>query len=86
MRTSVWSRSPSSARRTGRRRRRGWCSTSRGLGAPQGRDGSITVQHDMSRQVRIGWGYRAVEGGVDVTSIYNFAFIHYGLASVAYLF
>jgi hypothetical protein len=36
-----------------------------GLGAPQGRafDGSITVQHDMSRHVRIGWGYRAVEGG-----------------------
>jgi hypothetical protein len=59
-----------------------------GLGAKQGRalDGSLKVVHDLTPHVQIGAGYRALEGGVDVKSIYNFAFIHYAVASIGYWF
>ena len=59
-----------------------------GLGAKQGRalDGSVKLLHDLTPHVQVGIGYRALEGGVDVRSVYNFAFIHYGLASIAYNF
>jgi hypothetical protein len=59
-----------------------------GLGSTQGRalDGVAKLTYDVTPHWRVGGGYRALEGGADVDSVFTFAFIHYGLASVAYRF
>lgn len=59
-----------------------------GLGSTQGRalDGSLKLTYDVTPHWRVGGGYRGLEGGADVESVFTFAFIHYGLASVAYRF
>ncbi|HSW38430.1 MAG TPA: hypothetical protein VLL97_02935 [Acidobacteriota bacterium] len=59
-----------------------------GLAAPQGRafDISLKVNYDLSPQWRVGAGYRMLEGGADVSSVYTFAWLHYATASVAFRF
>jgi len=46
-----------------------------GLAAPQGRalDLSIKSHYDLSDWCSLGFGYRAIEGGVDNDEVYNFA-------------
>jgi hypothetical protein len=59
-----------------------------GLGASQGRalDGAAKITYDITPRVHIGVGYRLLDGGVDVQSVYNFARIHYGMASLGFRF
>jgi hypothetical protein len=59
-----------------------------GLAAPQGRafDISLTTNYDLSPQWRVGAGYRMLEGGADVGSVFTFAWLHYATASVAFRF
>ena len=59
-----------------------------GLGSTQGRalDGSLKLTYDVTPRWRLGAGYRGLEGGADVESVFTFAFIHYGLVSMAYRF
>ncbi|MFA9459670.1 hypothetical protein [Thiohalorhabdus methylotrophus] len=59
-----------------------------GLAAPQGRalDLGLKVMRDVGDNWQVGLGYRALEGGVDNDEVYNFAWLHYGFASVAYRF
>lgn len=59
-----------------------------GLGSPQGRafDGIAKIDLTLSRQWHLGLGYRTLEGGADVTSVYTFAWLHYGVVSVGYRF
>lgn len=57
-----------------------------GLAGGPGRafDAAVKIGYDMSSWWRIAAGYRTVEGGADVESVYNFAWLHYGVASVAF--
>lgn len=59
-----------------------------GLAAPQGRalDLGLKVVRDVGRNWQVGAGYRTLEGGVDNDEVYNFAWLHYGFASLAYRF
>uniref|UniRef100_A0A7V0Z3K1 Alginate export domain-containing protein n=1 Tax=candidate division WOR-3 bacterium TaxID=2052148 RepID=A0A7V0Z3K1_UNCW3 len=59
-----------------------------GLAGGPGRafDGALKLRYYPSRLWGLSFGYRTVEGGADVTSVYNFAWIHYGLVSVFYKF
>ncbi len=59
-----------------------------GLASPQGRalDLALKVQYDVSKKWRVGGGYRTLEGGADNDEVYNFAWLHYGFASVGYRF
>jgi len=56
-----------------------------GLAGGPGRafDVALKLGYDVSDRLRIAAGYRTVEGGADVESVYNFAWLHYGVASVA---
>jgi len=49
------------------------------LAAPQGRAEDIlfAMQYDMSNHVSLYSGYRILEGGANVTEVYNFALLHY---------
>jgi hypothetical protein len=49
------------------------------LVGPQGRaeDVFIGLNYSIDRRVTIFGGYRMLEGGADVDSVYNFAFLHY---------
>jgi hypothetical protein len=55
-----------------------------GLAGGPGRafDSSLKVAYELHDRLRIGAGYRTLEGGADVDSVYNFAWLHYGFASV----
>ncbi len=59
-----------------------------GLAGGPGRafDGALKLFYEPSEKFRISFGYRTVEGGADVPSVYNFAWIHYGLISLMYRF
>ena len=59
-----------------------------GLAAPQGRAFDIALKgyYDVADWCSIGLGYRTIEGGVDNDSVYNFAWLHSVVASVAFLF
>ncbi len=59
-----------------------------GLGASQGRalDGAAKLSYDITPRVHFGVGYRLLDGGADVKSVYNFARIHYGFASLGFRF
>ena len=59
-----------------------------GLGAKQGRalDGAAKLDFDLTRNLHVGVGYRLLDGGADVQSVFNFARIHYGFASVGVRF
>jgi len=56
-----------------------------GLAGGPGRafDVALKLGYDVGDRWRFAAGYRTVEGGADVESVYNFAWLHYGVASVA---
>jgi hypothetical protein len=55
-----------------------------GLAGGPGRafDSSLKFGHDLGDRWRVTLGYRTLEGGADVDSVYNFAWLHYGVASL----
>jgi hypothetical protein len=59
-----------------------------GLGAPQGRaiDALLKFNVRMGDNWWLGAGYRTIEGGADVESVFTFAWIHFGVVSAAYRF
>lgn len=58
------------------------------LGAPQGRavDLSAKVGYRLADRWELAFGYRAIEGGADVEQVYNFAWLHFAVASLRYRF
>lgn len=56
-----------------------------GLAGGPGRafDTALKVGYDLNERLRIGAGYRTLEGGADVDSVYNFAWLHYGIVSLS---
>ena len=56
-----------------------------GLAGGPGRafDSALKVTYELGNRLRFGAGYRTLEGGADVDSVYNFAWLHYGILSVA---
>ena len=56
-----------------------------GLAGGPGRafDVALKLGYDVDDRWRVAAGYRTVEGGADVESVYNFAWLHYGVASVS---
>lgn len=59
-----------------------------GLAGGPGRaiDAAIKVTFDVSDHWRVGGGYRTTEGGADTDSVYNFAWLHYGVLTAAWRF
>ena len=57
-----------------------------GLAGGPGRafDVGLKVGYDLSDRWRVGGGYRTLEGGADVESVYNFAWLHYGVVSLTF--
>lgn len=57
-----------------------------GLAGGPGRaiDASLKLGYDVGRRWSVRAGYRTVEGGADVESVYNFAWLHYAVASIAW--
>ena len=56
-----------------------------GLAGGPGRafDSALKVTYELHNRLRIGAGYRTLEGGADVDAVYNFAWLHYGVVSFA---
>lgn len=56
-----------------------------GLAGGPGRafDISLRVARKLTDRWTVAMGYRTVEGGADVSSVYNFAWLHYGFLSVS---
>jgi len=56
-----------------------------GLAGGPGRafDTALKVTFELNDRFRLGAGYRTLEGGADVESVYNFAWLHYGFVSAA---
>lgn len=54
------------------------------LVAPQGRaeDVTLALTWDVDEAVTLRAGYRMLEGGADNDEVYNFAWVHYGVAGV----
>jgi hypothetical protein len=54
------------------------------LVGPQGRAEDIFagLEYSVNRRLSIFAGYRMLEGGADVDSVYNFAFLHYASAGI----
>ena len=59
-----------------------------GLAGGPGRafDVSAKVAYELTDDLGVSLGYRTVEGGADVDAVYNFAWLHYAVASVWYRF
>ncbi len=59
-----------------------------GLASSQGRalDLALKVLYDVGKHWEVGGGYRTLEGGADNDEVYNFAWLHYAVASVGYKF
>ncbi len=59
-----------------------------GLAGGPGRafDAALKLGYDLSDRAAIAAGYRTLEGGADVESVYNFAWFHYAIASGVYRF
>ncbi len=59
-----------------------------GLGAPQGRafDLAARMGYGLSDHWELAFGYRAIEGGVDVDRVYNFAWLHLAMASLRFCY
>ena len=55
-----------------------------GMGASQGRAFDIATKfaYAMSERWDLAFGYRTIEGGADVAQVYNFAWLHFAVASV----
>lgn len=49
-------------------------------------DAALQLGYAPSERWRMAAGYRTVEGGADVDAVYNFAWIHYAIGSVALSF
>jgi hypothetical protein len=59
-----------------------------GLAAKQGRafDLALKLKYDFSKKWTLAAGYRMLEGGADVKTVYTFAWLHYTVASLAFRF
>ena len=59
-----------------------------GLGSPQGRaiDASAKLHYEMTEKLNLGFGYRTIEGGADVDTVFNFAWLHFAAISIGYDF
>ncbi len=59
-----------------------------GLGASQGRAFDIAAKlgYRVTDRWGLGFGYRTIEGGADVESVYNFAWLHFVVGSLRYNF
>lgn len=55
-------------------------------GPGRAEDGSLKLRADVDQHWSVSVGYRTVEGGADVDEVYNFAWLHYAVASVSYGF
>ena len=55
-----------------------------GLGASQGRafDVAAKLGYAFSDRWEMAFGYRTIEGGADVEQVYNFAWLHFAVASI----
>jgi hypothetical protein len=51
-------------------------------GPGRAEDAAIKIQADMNTRWSVAAGYRTVEGGADVDSVYNFAWLHYAVLSL----
>jgi hypothetical protein len=49
-------------------------------------DASLKLYADVGECWSVSAGYRTVEGGADVDEVYNFAWLHYAVASLSYRF
>lgn len=59
-----------------------------GLAGGPGRAVDVAVKgiYELTPDWRVGIGYRTLEGGVDNDDVYNFAWLHYAVASLEYRF
>ena len=59
-----------------------------GLAGGPGRafDIALKIGYDVSEVVSLNVGYRTLEGGADVDSVYNFAWLHYAVVSTVFRF
>lgn len=59
-----------------------------GAGASQGRaiDASLVYQYHLPSGWSVAAGYRTLEGGADNDTVYNFAWLHYGIVNLLYRF
>lgn len=59
-----------------------------GLGAPQGRaiDASTKLYYRLTDRLFFGAGYRTIEGGANVKTVYNFAWLNFAAFSLGYDF
>ena len=55
-------------------------------GPGRAEDATIQAGYNFSEAWSLSAGYRTVEGGADVEEVYNFAWLHYIVASVNYEF
>jgi hypothetical protein len=55
-------------------------------GPGRAEDVAVKVGYDLSRRWTLAGGYRTVEGGADVSSVYTFAWLHYGVLSITHRF
>jgi len=55
-------------------------------GPGRAEDATIQLGYDLSDNWSISLGYRTVEGGADVEEVYNFAWLHYFIASANFTF
>ena len=59
-----------------------------GLGSTQGRAFDIAVKLgcEFADRWQLAFGYRTIEGGADVEEVFNFAWLHFGVASLRVAF
>jgi len=57
-----------------------------GLGSTQGRAFDIAAKlgYKLTDRWELAFGYRTIEGGADVEQVYNFAWLHFAVASVRF--
>lgn len=57
-----------------------------GAVAPQGRaiDATLRVERAFGDNLKVGLGYRGLEGGADNDDVYNFAWLHYAALTVGW--
>lgn len=55
-------------------------------GPGRAEDAALRLCFDLDDRWGLSAGYRTVEGGADVDEVYNFAWLHYAVASVSYGF
>jgi len=46
-------------------------------------DAALTIRYDLDQRWTVNAGYRTLEGGADVTEVYNFTWLHYPVVSVS---